>query len=234
MRKTLTQWLVQFRAGDVKKCCNVWEHMYMYKLIGRPVATSRPPRRRRMLGYRCPTQQANQFQVVHWREVLATTLKDTKLIRGANFWHQGSRKDRGEELADGAGSHLMYGGRQGSCFVRVWEKRREWVEKDVCQKMCSWGEHRLALACAQECCWGWLTTTGAPHCAPDLLVHRQNPGERKKPACSFLVTPALLPIVRWIIFKDRSSHNLSLYPIPQKMYGSWYTILCYSVVKLDL
>lgn len=175
MRKTLTQWLVQFRAGDVKKCCNVWEHMYMYKLIGRPVATSRPPRRRRMLGYRCPTQQANQFQVVHWREVLATTLKDTKLIRGANFWHQGSRKDRGEELADGAGSHLMYGGRQGSCFVRVWE----WVEKDVCQKMCSWGEHRLALACAQECCWGWLTTTGAPHCAPDLLVHRQNPGERE-------------------------------------------------------
>lgn len=97
------------------------------------------------------------------------------------------------------------------------------------------GNKGLLLACTQERCWGWLTT-GAPLCAADLLVTGK-PQEKGPPACSFLATHALLPTVRWITFKDRSSHNLSMYLIPPKMGGSqiyYFVLQCCKAWPLNL
>lgn len=113
-----------------------------------------------------------------WREVVTTIVKDINSLVVQVSDGQGSRRGRGEELLGGAGSHLMYGGRQGSCHVRVWEKLWEWVVKDVYQKRWSWGEQRLASCLytgallrvthnnwrSPLCCW----PSG----------HRQTPGER--------------------------------------------------------
>lgn len=75
------------------------------------------------------------------------------------------------------------------------------------------GNKDLLLASAQECCWGWLTTTGVPPRATDFMVHRQNPGE--------MFTCLQLPCHSCLFANSKvSSHNLSIYLIPPKMGGS--------------
>lgn len=60
-------------------------------------------------------------------------VKDTSSLVVQVSHCQGSRRDRCEELAGGAGSHTMYGGGQGSCGVRdaVRVSRKRCVSKKV-------------------------------------------------------------------------------------------------------
>lgn len=78
-------------------------------------------------------------------------VKDTSSLVVQVSHCQGSRRDRCEELAGGAGSHTMYGGGQGSCGVR--ERCCESEQKKMrVKKGGAGGNKDLLLASAQECC----------------------------------------------------------------------------------
>lgn len=192
-----------------------------------------------MLGYRSPTVVSKPLSSGTWRQVLTTCAQDPNSSVGQVPDCRGSRRDRGEELMDGAGSRLMC---EGKPEVLLREGMRDAVrasrKRCALKNMETGGSGDSSLAgvlprVTEQALW-----VPPQHAVlspvPQVFWCTGNTQVKASPACSLLVTHALLPIVTWVTFRDTSSCGLSMYLIPPKMGVSSDTLFCISVVKLGL